>query len=96
MINSNYKNLTPFKWCVIQNFPFIEADFDAITNYQLFCKVVEYLDKVIKNVNIIGEKESELINNFNSLVNYVENYFKDLDIQEEVNNKLDEMEQDGQ
>ena len=46
-VNNNYtdvKNLTPFKLCVLQNFPFIEADFDARTNYQLLCKVVEYLN----------------------------------------------------
>ena len=53
-VNNNYtdmKNLTPFKLCVLQNSPFIEADFDAVTNYQLLCKVVEELNKVIDNNN---------------------------------------------
>ena len=54
MNNFSYKNLCPFKWFVLQNFPFIEADFDAITNYQLYCKVVEYLNKVIVDTNKIG------------------------------------------
>ena len=31
--------LTPFKMQVLQTFPFIDADFDAITNYELLCKV---------------------------------------------------------
>nr|DAI89285.1 MAG TPA: hypothetical protein [Caudoviricetes sp.] len=35
MNNFSYKNLCPFKWFVLQNFPFIEADFDAITNFIL-------------------------------------------------------------
>ena len=39
-----FNHLPPFKWYVLQNFPFIEADFDAITNYQLLCKIVEYLN----------------------------------------------------
>ena len=25
--------LTPFKWYVLENFPFIEADFEAITEW---------------------------------------------------------------
>ena len=90
---NKYNNITPFKWCVIQNFPFIEEDFDAITNYQLLCKVVEYLNKVIENVNIIGENEEKLINEFNNLKNYIDNYFKNLDIKDEINSKLDEMAQ---
>lgn len=81
----NYRKIPPFKWFVLQNFPFIEADFDAITNYQLFCKVVEYLNKVIIKTNEMGEQ-----------VEFITNYFNNLDIQEEVNNKLDEMAESGQ
>ena len=36
MSEYNYTNLTPFKWFILENFPFIEASFDALTNYQLF------------------------------------------------------------
>lgn len=75
-----FKKLTPFKMCVLQNFPFIEADFDALTNYELMCKIVEYLNKVNENVNILS--------------NIVEK-ISQLDIQEEVNKKLDEMVEDG-
>lgn len=82
---NNIKPLPPFKGWVIQNFPFIEADFDAITNYQLYSKVVEYLNKVIAN-------ENELT----TAMNYVLNYFNNLDVQEEINNKLDEMAESGE
>lgn len=94
-MNFNFKKLPPFKFFVLQNFPFIEADFDAITNYQLLCKVVEYLNKVIDENNRIGEQTENLTNGFNELQNYVNNYFDNLDIQEEINNKLDKMAQDG-
>lgn len=95
-MNFNFKKLPPFKFFVLQNFPFIEADFDAITNYQLLCKVVEYLNKVIDENNRIGEQTENLTNGFNELQEYVDNYFDNLDIQEEVNNKLDEMAESGE
>lgn len=98
-VNNNYKNmetLTPFKLCVLQNFPFIEADFDAVTNYQLLCKVVEYLNKVIDNNNKQNDNISQLEQNFITLYNYVKDYFDNLDVQEEINNKLDEMATSGE
>ena len=93
-VNNNYtdiKNLTPFKLCVLQNFPFIEADFDAVTNYQLLCKVVEYLNKVIDNNNKQNDNITQLEQNFIKLYNYVKDYFDNLDVQEVINNKIDEL-----
>lgn len=94
-INFIYKNLTPFKWYVLENFPFIEADFDALTNWQLFCKLGKEMNKIINSVNISGAQVETLTNAFNELQDYVNNYFNNLDIQKEVNNKLDEMVADG-
>lgn len=97
-VNNNYtdmKNLTPFKLCVLQNFPFIESDFDAVTNYQLLCKVVEYLNNVIDNNNKQNTNITQLEQNFITLYNYVKDYFDNLDVQEEINNKLDNMTADG-
>lgn len=96
MNNFNYKRLCPFKWFTLQNFPFIEEDFDAITNYQLYCKIVEYLNEVIQNTNKTGEELETLVNSFNALTQYVDNYFENLDIQTEINNKLDEMAESGE
>lgn len=84
MNNFDYKNMTPFKWFVLENFPFIENDFEAINNYRLFSKVVEYLNKIIDNVNVLG-----------NLVEQFSNYFDNLDVQEEIDNKLDKMVEDG-
>lgn len=93
--NYDYKRLTPFKWFVLQNFPFIDEDFDAITNYQLFCKLGEEINKIIDSQNIVGEQAENLTNAFNNLKNYVDNYFDNLDVQDEINNKLNEMAEDG-
>lgn len=93
--DKNYINLTPFKGWVLENFPFIEADFDCITNYQLICKLTEYLNNVISNQNQVQELGTELVTAYNELLNYVNTYFDNLDVQQEVNNKLDDMAQDG-
>lgn len=96
MNNFSYKNLCPFKWFVLQNFPFIEADFDAITNWQLFCKLGEEMNKIIEKVNQAGEQTENLTNAFIELQNYVNDYFENLDVQEEIDNKLDEMAEGGE
>ena len=84
-----------FRRCVLQNFPFIEQDFDALTDYELLCKVVEYLNKVIDSQNEVTEQTEQLVIAFNTLKSYVDTYFDNLDVQEEVNNKLDAMVEDG-
>ena len=81
--------LTPFKMQVLQTFPFIDADFDAITNYELLCKVVEYLNITVDNVNLLDSE-------YKDLYDYVHDYFDNLDVQEEINNKLDDMAESGQ
>ena len=98
----NYKNLTPFKWFVLENFPFIEADFDALTEWQLFCKLGKEMNKIINSENTLGTQVEnvtnafiELQNAFIELQNYVNNYFDNLDVQEEINNKLNIMVEDG-
>ena len=62
-----YKKLTPFKWFVIENFPFIEADFDAITEWQLFCKLGKEINKIIDSQNLLGNEMENISNAFISL-----------------------------
>lgn len=80
-----YKKLPPFKWFVLQNFPFIEEDFDAITEYQLLCKIVEYLNRTIDKTNELGEQ-----------VEALNNWFINLDVQDEIDNKLNDMAESGE
>lgn len=81
-----------FRRCVIQNFPFIEEDFDALTDYELLCKVVQYLNMVIDKVNDLSKIEQE----FSELKSFVENYFANLDVQDEINAKLEDMADSGE
>lgn len=96
MNNFNFNKLTPFKWFVLENFPFIEADFDALTEWQLFCKLGKEMNKIINSENTLGTQVENVTNAFIDLQNYVNNYFDNLDIQEEVNNKLNEMVESGE
>ena len=89
MNNFNYKRLPPFKWFILENFPFIEADFDALTEWQLLCKLGNELSKVVNATNTLGTQVE-------TLTDYVSNYFDNLDVQEEINNKLDEMAESGE
>lgn len=38
-----------FRNWVLENFPFLEDDFDALTDYELFCKMMEYIKEVAKD-----------------------------------------------
>lgn len=90
-----YKNLTPFKWFVLENFPFLEADYDALTEWQLFCKLGKEINKIIDSQNTVGSEMEKFSQAFIDLQNYVNNYFNNLDVQDEINNKLNSMANDG-
>ena len=75
----------------LTNFPYIEKDFDALTDYELLCKVVEYLNKVIKNEN---EQNETLLDLYNAYV-YLKDYLENLDLQDYVNVKIDDLVKDG-
>ena len=86
---------------------------DSLSYYELLCKVVDYLNKTMEDVNTAVGDVNDLNNSFNSLQsytnttfhtflevynelqNYVNTYFDGLDVQQEVNIKLDEMAEDG-
>lgn len=85
---NEYKELTPFKRFVLQSFPWINENFDALTNYELMGKVIEYLNEVIAN-------ENALETNMTTLYEYVVNYFENLDVTDEINEKLNQIVIDG-
>ena len=51
---------------VFQNFPFLENDFDALTDYELFCKMVEYAKSLaISNDKFVSELKTNLEEMYN-------------------------------
>lgn len=99
----DYKyKIRPFNLFCAQNFPLIEENFDALTTYQLLCKLNGYLNQIITDLNITEDNMNTqnnnikmLLNAYNELQSYVNTYFDNLDVQEEINNKLDEMAASG-
>lgn len=89
------KKMTFFNWCS-KNFPFIENTFEALDYYGLLSKVVGYLNQVIENLNTNENNINYLNENFKILQSWVDNYFTNLDVQKEINNKLDQMAASGQ
>ena len=92
----NFNSLSPFKWFVLNNFPFIDADFDAMTEWQLFQKIGEWINKIIDSQNTVGTEMEKVVSAYIELYKYVDNYFKNLDVQDEINNKLNEMAESGE
>lgn len=81
-----------FRNWVLNNFPFLEDDFDALTDYELFCKMVEYMKKSLDKIKDYQEE----LNEFRTELDEYKNYFDNLDIQEEIDKKLDEMAESGE
>ena len=70
---------------------------ETMSYYEMLVWFVNYLrDDIIPVVNANGAATEELQELFVTLQNYVNNYFDNLDVQDEINNKLDEMAESGQ
>lgn len=91
----DYRELRPFPLFMKHNFPFIENTYESLDIYGLLCEVVKFLNNVIANENIVTENQQAVYNAFVELNNYVSHYFDNLDVQEEINNKLDDMVESG-
>ena len=96
-MNSEINYVSPFKkFCItIGNLP--TSYLESMSYYESLTYLVNYLaNNVIPALNNNGEVVEELQNQFTILKNYVDTYFDNLDVQEEINNKLDEMAESGQ
>lgn len=69
---------------------------ESMTYEEQLLWLFNYLDKtLIPKLNEQDETINEVIDLFNQLKEYVDTYFDNLDVQDEINNKLDEMVEDG-
>lgn len=92
----NVENLKPFpKFCY--TIGMIPTSYKESLTYEeqlmWFCDFLQ--NTVIPTVNNNGQAVQELQNLYVQLKNYVDNYFENLDVQTEINNKLDEMAENG-
>ena len=89
----NYKTLQPFRYWCQKVLPLVYDD--SLTYYELLCKVVDYLNKTMSDVETLHGDVTNLHTAYVELQSYVNNYFSTLDVQEEIDNKLDELVNDG-
>lgn len=89
----DYKTLQPFRyWC--QKVLPLAYD-DSLSYYELLCKVIDYLNKTMEDVETLNTDVNSLHTAYTKLQSYVNNYFSTLDVQDEINKKLDEMASNG-
>lgn len=88
-----YKSLQPFRFWCQKVLPLVYDD--SLSYYELLCKVVDYLNKTMEDVETLHGDVTNLHKAYVELQGYVNNYFNNLDVQNEINNKLDTMASDG-
>lgn len=88
-------NIPPFVRFCTASVPMV---FDnSMSYYECLCALTKFLqDDVINVINNNAQQLEGLLEGFTELKNYVDNYFDNLDVQEEINAKLDEMAEGGQ
>ena len=88
-----YTELTPFRYWCQKVLPLVYDD--SLSYYELLCKVLDYLNKTMHDVDTLHGDVVNLHTAYKKLQEYVNIYFDTLDVQEEINNKLDKMASDG-
>ena len=89
----NYRTLQPFRYWCQKVLPLVYDD--SLSYYELLCKVVDYLNKTMEDVETLHGDVTNIHQAYVELQSYVNNYFSTLDVQEEINKKLDVMASDG-
>lgn len=100
-----YTGQEPFRfWCQMA-LPIVYDD--TLSYYELLNKIVVYLNNTISDVataeeniqainNATNTNIAALLQSYNRLQGYVNDYFTNLDVQQEINNKLDDMATSGE
>ena len=71
--NLSFRQLVLMNMQQLTNFPYIEQDFDALTDYELLCLVVKFLNDVIANQNEQNDSITRMYESFLELQTYVNN-----------------------
>ena len=81
-----FVELKPFRFWCQKVLPLVYDD--SLSYYELLCKVVDYLNKTMTDVDLLS-------NDYVKLKEWINEYFENLDVQTEINNKLDVFASDG-
>lgn len=86
LTHEEYVALYPFKAWVQQNLPAIYDD--SLSYTDLLSKLLYYINGLVTNDDLLSKDMKKLFD-------YINNYFLDLDVQQNIDKKLDEMAKDG-
>lgn len=86
LTHEEYVALYPFKAWVQQNLPAVYDD--SLSYTDLLAKLLYYVNNLTDNNNMLQKDMKKLFD-------YINNYFLDLDVQQNIDKKLDEMAKDG-
>ena len=89
----DYTELRPFRYWCQKVLPLVYDD--SLSYMELLCKVVDYLNKTMHDVDTLHTDVVQLHAAYIQLQQYVNTYFENLDIQPEIDKKLDEMAESG-
>ena len=88
-----YNELEPFRYWCQKVLPTVYDD--SLSYYELLSKFVDYLNKTMEDMSTAVTDITNLNEAYGELQDYVNNYFEDLDVQTEINHKLDVMAANG-
>lgn len=88
-----YSDVRPFRFWCQKVLPLVYDD--SLSYYELLCKVTDYINKIIGDLSATETNVDALKTAYDELEQYVNDYFESLDIQQEIDNRLDEMVEDG-
>lgn len=91
---NGYSGIQPFRFWCQKVLPLVYDD--SLSYYELLNKVVDYLNHTISDVATAEDNIDKLNTAYNQLQNYVNTYFDTLDVQVEINNKLNDMARSGE
>lgn len=83
----------PFRFWAQKVLPLVYDD--SLSYYEVLCKLVAYLNTTIQNVAALGGNVEGLRDAYTQLQQFVNDYFDNLDVQQEINTKLDNMAETG-
>jgi hypothetical protein len=63
--------------------------------YELLNKVVHYLNETIENIDLVGDDMTKLYSTYVQLQDWVNRFFDNLDVQNEISEKLDKLASNG-
>ena len=94
MATEKAPNVPPFVQFCTASVPMV---FDnSLSYYECLCALSKYLQDLANTVNYNAGQLDGLQESFKELKDYVDHYFDNLDVQEEINNKLDDMAEHGE